>query len=108
MIAKNKELQEISDKFYNLLTGDFKGIKINASLTNWYDLDWVAFTDVLKKQKMHLTGTLKDDWYDRFNRLSQQAKTIKSTIDTTDKQIDAMVYKLYNLTDSEIKVIESA
>lgn len=107
MLIKNKELQDLSSKFYNLLTGDFKDIKINTSLTNWYDLDWVGFTDVLKKQKIHLTGTLKDDWYDRFNRLSQQAKTIKSTIDTTDKKIDAMVYKLYNLTDDEIKVIES-
>ena len=107
MLTKNKELQDLSSKFYNLLTGDFKNININSSLANWYDLDWVGFTDVLKKQKINLTGTLKDDWYDRFNRLSQQAKTIKSTIDTTDKQIDAMVYKLYNLTDDEIKVIES-
>lgn len=106
MLTKNKELQEISDKFYNLLTGDFKDIKINASLANWYDLEWIGFTDVLKKQKIHLTGTLKDDWYDRFNRLSQQAKTIKLTLDTTDKQIDSMVYELYDLTNDEIKVIE--
>ena len=53
-----------------------------------------------------LNGTLKDDWYDRFNRLSQQAKTIQSTIDVTDKQIDTMVYKLYNLTDDEINIVE--
>ena len=54
-----------------------------------------------------MSGTLKEDWYDRFERLSQQAKTITSIIDTTDKQIDALVYKLYNLTDEEIKVIEN-
>lgn len=53
-----------------------------------------------------LNGTLKDDWYDRFNRLSQQAKAIKSTIDVTDKQIDTMVYKLYNLTNDKINVVE--
>ncbi len=53
-----------------------------------------------------LNGTLKDDWHDRFNRLSQQAKAIKSTIDVTDKQIDTMVYKLYNLTDDEINIVE--
>ena len=106
-IQNHRKLQEMSDKFYDLLTGDFKNININSSLTNWYDLDWVGFVDILKKQKINLTGTLKDDWYDRFNRLSQQAKTIKSTIDTTDKQIDSMVYKLYDLTDDEIKVIEN-
>ena len=53
-----------------------------------------------------LNGTLKDDWYDRFNRLSQQAKAIKSTIDVTDKQIDTMVYKPYNLTNDKINIVE--
>ena len=107
MITKNKELLDLSDKFYTLLQGDFKNITINSVLANWFKLDWTSFTETLKKQKITMTGTLKEDWYDRFERLSQQAKTIKSIIDTTDKQIDALVYKLYNLTDEEIKVIEN-
>ena len=107
MLNKNKELQELSDKFYNLLKGDFKDIKINSSLSDWYNLDWTGFVELLQKQKITLIGSVKDDWYDRFNRLSQQAKTIKSTIDITDKQIDSMVYKLYGLTDEEINIIEN-
>lgn len=107
MITKNKELLDLSDKFYTLLQGDFKNITINSVLANWFKLDWTSFTETLKKQKITMTGTLKEDWYDRFERLSQQAKTIKSIIDTTDKQIDALVYKLYNLTDDEIRVIKN-
>jgi hypothetical protein len=31
----------------------------------------------------------------------------KKTINTTDSEIDKMVYKLYNLTDEEIRIIET-
>lgn len=105
MLDKNKELQDLSTKFMDLLKGDFTAI--NTPLQSWYDLDWNDFVNALKKQKIALTGTLKEDWYDRFNRLSTKAKTIKSTIDTTDKQIDSLVYQLYGLTDEEIKVVEN-
>lgn len=107
MLDKNKELQDLSTKFTDLLKADFTGITINTTLQSWYDLNWNDFVNALEKQKIALTGTLKEDWYDRFNRLSTKAKTIKSTIDSTDKQIDALVYQLYNLTDEEIKVVES-
>ncbi|NLM99891.1 MAG: hypothetical protein GX170_07725 [Campylobacteraceae bacterium] len=31
---------------------------------------------------------------------------LKSQINQTDKEIDAMVYTLYDLTDEEIKIVE--
>ncbi len=106
MLSKNKELQELSNKFLNMLKGDFKDVVINSTLSNWYDLEWSGLLDALKKQKIILSGTLKDDWFDRFNRYVKEIKAIKAIITDTDKQIDAAVYKLYNLTDEEIKVIE--
>lgn len=106
MLTKNKELQELSTKFINMLKGDFKDVIINNTLTNWYELEWNGFTDALKKQKIVLSGTLKDDWFDRYNRFANEIKAINTIINDTDKQIDAAVYKLYNLTNAEIKVIE--
>ena len=32
----------------------------------------------------------------------------KQKIDLLDKQIDALVYKLYDLTDEEIKIVEDS
>ena len=32
---------------------------------------------------------------------------LKRQIEITDKQIDQLVYKLYDLTDEEIKIVES-
>jgi type II restriction/modification system DNA methylase subunit YeeA len=46
-------------------------------------------------------------WEDFFISESKRTLEIKDLIDKTDKEIDSMVYQLYNLTDDEIKIIES-
>ncbi|MCB0541447.1 MAG: hypothetical protein KDE33_28330, partial [Bacteroidetes bacterium] len=38
----------------------------------------------------------------------QKVLTIKNKIDTTDAEIDQMVYKLYGLTEEEIKIVENS
>jgi len=39
-------------------------------------------------------------------RLEQDKKLYKTQLDLLDNQIDTLVYKLYGLTDKEIKVVE--
>jgi predicted nucleic acid-binding Zn-ribbon protein len=34
--------------------------------------------------------------------------TLQRQIDATDKQIDALVYELYDLTEEEIKIVEES
>ena len=70
-------------------------------------MDWKQFTNELKKEKIVLSGSQKDDWFERFNRVSTEIKELQKTIAETDKQIDSLVYKLYNLTNEEIQIIES-
>jgi len=43
--------------------------------------------------------------WDMYNH---EKSLIQRQIDTTDKQIDQLVYKLYGLTEEETKVIEEA
>lgn len=107
MLQKNKELQDKSNHFLNLLKAEYEISELSNKLLCWYELDWKHFTNELKKQKVVLSGSQKDDWFDRFNRVSSEIKEIQTTITETDKQIDSLVYKLYNLTDEEIKIIES-
>jgi hypothetical protein len=40
-------------------------------------------------------------------KIPQTKAVLQRQIETTDKQIDQLVYKLYNLTDEEIKTVES-
>ena len=61
------------------------------------------------------SGTIKFGYLIYFYKLARQNghytesnKTLelKSKIDSTDKEIDQMVYKLYDLTEEEIKIVE--
>ena len=42
-----------------------------------------------------------------FEKQKKIANDIQAIIDTTDKEIDQMVYKLYDLTDEEIAIVEN-
>lgn len=46
------------------------------------------------------------EWKENFNTESKKALELKYKIDATDKEIDQMVYKLYDLTEEEIKIVE--
>ena len=41
------------------------------------------------------------------SKMPQTTEMLKRQIESTDKQIDQLVYKLYDLTEEEIKIIES-
>jgi len=41
------------------------------------------------------------------SKMPQATEILKRQIDATDRQIDDLVYKLYDLTDEEIKIVES-
>ncbi len=43
-----------------------------------------------------------------FEQEKAKAKAIQQTIDETDKEIDRMVYELYELTEEEIKIVEGS
>ena len=44
----------------------------------------------------------------KIARTPQEKKYIERQINATDKQIDKLVYELYNLTDEEIRIIEDS
>jgi hypothetical protein len=39
---------------------------------------------------------------------SKKALELKAKIETTDKEIDRMVYALYGLTEEEIRIVEGS
>ncbi|MFO8009770.1 MAG: hypothetical protein R6U89_03050 [Dehalococcoidia bacterium] len=41
------------------------------------------------------------------SKIPQTTEMLKRQIESTDKQIDRLVYELYELTDEEIKIVES-
>ena len=71
-------------------------------------IDFSKPSDVEKHDRL---VSLVDDMLDHYRRLADahDAKTahvIQKQIDHTDRQIDALVYALYTLTDAEIAIVE--
>ena len=50
---------------------------------------------------------IKELGYFRINNILNDI-ALQRQIDATDKQIDKLVYKLYGLTEEEIKIIEGS
>lgn len=107
MLALNKELQEISQKFQRMITREFGLEKISTKLQNWYLLNFDEFIKELSKAKVKLSLSQKADWEDYFIAEKSKAETLNNEITKTDKEIDGMVYELYELSEEEVRVVES-
>ena len=106
MLSLNKELQDLSQKFQRMLLRKFDLEKLSTKLQEWYLLDFSDFIKELKRLKVKLSLSQESEWEEYFLEEKSKAIAIDSEIKNTDKEIDSMVYKLYDLTDEEIKIIE--
>ena len=82
-----------------------------TKLQGYYNLKFNEFHDVLKKNKNKLkidisrrepTERLKDEFQLSINKL----QPLFQRLEQTDELIDQIVYKLYGLTEDEIKIVE--
>jgi len=53
--------------------------------------------------------TKKDEfeWLELFEENKKKAMELQDQIDHTEKEIDAMVYEMYGLTEQEIEIVEN-
>lgn len=109
MLELNKKLQELKENFIN----ELKLEKTPKKLQNFEELDFNEFVkEYTKAKKIKFADKLeernfKNDWQRLFENDKKEVLEIQKQINTADKEIDNMVYKLYNLTDDEIKIAES-
>ena len=82
--------------------------EITKKLQGWFLLSYGEFIKELVKKKVILSLVQKAEWEEYFNSEAKKALEIKSKIDATDKEIDQMVYKLYDLKEEEIAIVEKS
>jgi len=108
MLSLNKQLQETKQNFLNELGLE----KLTKKLQNFEELEFDDFVkEYTKAKKIKFTDKLeernfKNDWKALFENDKTLTCKLKNEISTTDKEIDKMVYKLYDLTEYEIKIVE--
>lgn len=106
MLELNKELQNKIKKFKNRLSSNLDLEEFSKKIESFYELSFKEFLKELGKQKIKLTLSQQDEWEEYFEDYKNSILEIKQKISVTDKEIDLMIYKLYELTEEEIKIIE--
>ena len=86
-----------------------------TKLQEYYNLDFAEFHTILVNSKRKLKEGFNPSARDTKGLLSKEFQTSVSRIkelavkiEETDKLIDAMIYRLYDLTVEEIKIIEGS
>lgn len=108
LIQLNQELNEVSSKFKRKLHRKFELADLPKKLQEWYLLSYRDFIKELGKKKIKLSLSQEAEWENYFNQEQQKALALKQQIDTTDKEIDQMVYALNGLTEEEIEIMENS
>ncbi len=100
------KLARLKTKNYNfqkLLQSEFNIDKLPTKLLQWWSLDYIEFTNLLK---VNLTLQQKDELLQLFDKYRSELQSIDKEIQQTDKMIDQLVYELYGLTEEEIAIVE--
>ena len=103
MLTLNETLQKKSTNFLKVVKQTFALEKISTKLETFYNLDFDGF---MKELKQKVTPKTKLEWLEVFEETKKSLQEIQTQIAATDKEINALVYKLYDLTEEEIAVVE--
>lgn len=106
IIELNKQLHEGIDSALELIKTEYQPNKISQNLEKFYTLGIHPFLEELEKQKVKLSLNQKEELINWYKDKSEYLNKIKTQIDELDNKINQEVYKLYKLTDEEIKIIE--
>lgn len=123
IIGNFNNLNSINSNFKRFFSSQNQIDKLSRKLENWYLLDFGDFIKELNKAIKSknkervkevleplatLTKLEEMEWMEVFESKKKEAQELQTQISQTEKEIDAMVYELYGLTDEEIRIVEEA
>ena len=106
MLTLNVDLQKSVQRFLKRVQENLNPAKISSTLENFYTLEFSDFVKELAKQKVKLSLKQQDEWEEYFAEYKTDCVALSEEITATDNEINRLVYKLYDLTDEEIAIVE--
>jgi hypothetical protein len=108
MLNLNKQLQSAKQNFLNELHLEkipqklqkFEALEFDEFIKEYTKAKKIKFADKLEERNF------KNDWLALFENDKKAVLELKAEIAKTDKEIDAMVYALYGLSEDEIAIVE--
>ena len=106
MIRLNAEISSLSNDFFTILrANNYEIAKIPTALNEFYNLD---FKEFLKLTKLKIDMSEQTSLLKFFDEYKTKFKTLNKQIVKTESKINQAVYKLYELNDDEINMIENS
>jgi type I restriction-modification system DNA methylase subunit len=113
IMSNTKSLEKLRADFVHLFPKQFKPQKISKRLENWFELDFDTFLNEIDKSKP--ARKIKDASFKERQKLKQDFDEVKKECEEyiseskeIERQIDQLVYQLYQLTPEEIAIVEDA
>lgn len=92
--------------------GDISADKIFKSskkLQRWWTIDFAEFRDEVKRVfKTAIPVEERDEWEKYLADNAAEVKHLTAEIEAAEREIDAIVYRLFDLTDDEIELLEES
>jgi len=92
--------------FVNYLRAIYEIKTITEKLSNFYMLDYKAFIDELRKKKVKLTSSQQMDLLTLFEEKKAEIVELTKEINLVEKELDKLVYHIYDLSQEDINLIE--
>ena len=106
MLSLNADLQKSTQRFIKRVKENLTPAKISSALESFYIMEFSDFVNELAKQKVKLSLKQQDEWEEYFAEYKENCVLLQEQINTTDAEINQLVYKLYDLTEEEISAVE--
>jgi hypothetical protein len=83
--------------------------KLSRKLEDWWTLDFAAFRDEIKRVfKTEISVKERGEWEAYLAEQSGKVRVLTAEIEAAEREIDAIVYRLFDLTPDEIKLLEDS
>ncbi len=83
--------------------------RLTNRLRQWWTLDFKSFQAEIKTAfKADIPLKQRNDWENFLREEGEKVRRLTAEIEQAEREIDAIVYKLFDLTPDEIALLESS
>jgi len=108
LISITKQINEKKVIFIELLEENLGVEKKSNKLNSFYKYDFKVFIAELKKKKINLSLTDQVEWKEFFNKYKTEINSLQTEHMLLDNNLNKIIYKIYNISEDEIKVVENS
>lgn len=107
MIEKNKQFYEAKKKFIKLVKYKYNLDKTSRKLDTFYKLSFKEFVNEIQDKNKVVSIEKEAELMDFFDKNKKEVLGLIDELSKTEREIDKMVYDLYQITPEEQKIIEN-